>query len=108
MLNISRMEPKLLERMRTGAAVYLSRPAEIIPEPSAAPAGANAQHAESPERPQPELEFHEIMPDDEDLYPAFKVQIDRRWTGKRGRVFYAAKTEYGRRLHLWWEDGTDA
>jgi hypothetical protein len=112
---MSELEPKLVQRMQTG--VYLVRPAPgFAPEEEAereevfaafdvAERDGRLGRTAPPERePAFSRDFVEILPDDDDLYPPFKIKIYDHFRGKRGEQWFRTKDETGKRGIFRWVD----
>jgi hypothetical protein len=101
--NLCALQPRICERV--GRGVYLIRPPELVPEPEASMSAPTS----APEPAQLPFdnhdgEFTEIIPDDEDLYPPFKILIYDHWRSKRGETWYRVKDEHGKRGVFRWID----
>lgn len=101
LLALAEYQPKIVAKLQSG--VYLVRAPEFHPEQNGhTPPPPVDLLQEDPHREQPR--FEEILPDDEDLFPPFKIQIYDHFRSRKGDKMYRFKDELGRRGGLWWVD----
>ena len=96
MATISGANPGMLQRINR--STYMVRPPELPQAELSAPA---LQPVQQPRR---EPEWEEIRPDDDEIYPPFKIRIYDHFRSKRGEQMFRVKDETGRRGIFFWVD----